>query len=111
MSSIEFASANLKAGQLNALVKNIMKQTGVTDPVEAVRLFNAGEWVISKKTCTWYEKNGVIYLSVTSDGTTGSQWIERLEDKNFHLRDYTKSVLCSLDFKPTSGVTTKIAVL
>ncbi|HEY9583271.1 MAG TPA: hypothetical protein VJK09_03150, partial [Candidatus Paceibacterota bacterium] len=56
------------------------------------------------------EEDGVIYFSVTSDGTTGEAWITRLERGGFRL-DYTKKVLRSPDFKPTTGVTTEIAVL
>ena len=59
----------------------------------------------------WTEKDGVIYLTVTSDGTSGEKWIGRLESKGFRVGDYAKSVLRSDDFKPTNGVTTKIAVL
>jgi hypothetical protein len=50
-------------------------------------------------------------LSVTSDGTTGAEWIDRLEKKGFRVGDYAKSVLRSKDFKPTKGVTTEIAIL
>jgi hypothetical protein len=53
----------------------------------------------------------VIYFSVTSDGTTGSQWIKRLERKGFQTSDWARQVLNSPDFVPTSGVTTEIAVL
>ena len=49
----------------------------------------------------------MIYFSVTSDGTTGEDWIKRLEGNG----DYAKQVLRSSDFKPTSGVTTEVAVL
>lgn len=59
----------------------------------------------------WIEKDGVIYFSVTSDGTTGEQWITRLEGEMFNVGRYTKSVLRSKDFKPTKSVTTEIAVL
>ncbi len=59
----------------------------------------------------WREENGVIYFSVTSDGTTGEQWITRLESKIFRVSAYAKSILRSKSFKPTSGVTTEIAVL
>lgn len=59
----------------------------------------------------WREKNGVIYLSVTSDGTTGPEWIERLKKKYFRVSDDAKSVLLSSDFKPTSGVNMEIAIL
>jgi hypothetical protein len=57
----------------------------------------------------WREKNGVIYFSVTSDGTTGEGWIKRLESKGFDVSCWRE--LRSPDFKPTSGVTTKVAVL
>jgi len=59
----------------------------------------------------WREQDGVIYFSVTSDGTTGEEWIKRLEGKGFRIGAYAKSVLQSKDFKPTNGITTEIAVL
>ena len=59
----------------------------------------------------WREQDGVIYFTVTSDGTTGEEWIKRLEDKGFRLNDHAKNVLRSPDFKPTKGITTEIAVL
>ncbi len=107
----EFMIAEVTPGKLNALVKNIMRQTGETDPNEAVRLVNSGEWVVSKPTRNWREQDGVIYFSVTSDGTTGEDWITRLESKGFRVGDYAKQVLRSPDFKPTSGMTTEVAVL
>ena len=78
---------------------------------EAALKFLHGELTVSEPTRRWREQDGVIYFSVTSDGTTGPQWIERLENKGFRVGDYAKSVLRSDDFKPTSGVTTEIAVL
>ena len=107
----EFAIAEVMPGKLNALVKNIMHQTGEADPNEAVRLVNSGEWVVSKQTHSWHEEDGVIYFSVTSDGTTGEDWIKRLEGNGFRVGDYAKQVLRSPDFKPTNGVTTEVAVL
>ena len=62
-------------------------------------------------TSKWREKKGIIYLTVTSDGTTGKEWIRRLEDKGFHLDYYVESALLSPDFKPTNGLTTEVAVL
>ena len=59
----------------------------------------------------WQVWDGVIYFTVTSDGTTGPQWIERLKKKGKRVGDYAMGVLLSSDFKPTTGVTTKIAVL
>ena len=59
----------------------------------------------------WHEKDGVIYFNVTSDGTTGSEWIERLKKQGYNVGNYAKGILLSPDFKPTSGVTYEIAVL
>ena len=107
----EFAIAEVMPGKLNALVKNIMHQTGEADPSEAVRLVNSGEWVVSKSTRSWREEDGVIYFSVTSDGTTGEDWIKRLEGNGSRVGNYAKQVLRSPDFKPTNGMTTEVAVL
>jgi hypothetical protein len=85
--STEFASAELTAGQLNAIVS------------------------VSEPTRSWREEDGVIYFSVTSDGTTGEDWIKRLEGNGFRVGDYAKQVLRSPKFKPTNGVTTEVAVL
>ena len=106
-----FTIQNVETGKLNALVNNIMKQTGVDDPNEAIRLVNSGEWTLTGPVRTWTEKDGVIRFSVTSDGTTGEEWIARLESKGFRVGDYAKSVLRSKSFKPTSGAITEIAVL
>jgi len=107
----EFLISGIETGKLNAMVKNIMTQTGITEPEEAVRMMNSGELQISVIKSKWTEKDNVIRFSVTSDGTTGEQWIARLEDKGFRVGDYAKSVLRSRSFKPTSGITYKIAVL
>ena len=100
----EFASAGLTAGQLNAIVKKL----GGHDM--ALR-FLRGEISVSKPTRSWREEDGVIYFSVTSDGTTGEDWIKRLEGHGFRVGDYAKQVLRTPSFKPTSGVTTEVAVL
>ena len=102
--STEFASASLTAGQLNAIVKKL----GGHDM--ALR-FLRDELSVSEPTRSWREEDGVIYFSVTSDGTTGEDWITRLESKGFRVGDYAKQVLRSPDFKPTNGVTTEVAVL
>jgi len=107
----EFAIANVLPGKLNALVKNVMLQTGETDPSEAVRLVNSGEWVLSKSTRTWNREKDVIRFSLTSDGTTGKDWIPRLEGKGFRVGEYTRHVLLSKDFVVTTGVVTEVAVL
>ncbi len=100
----EFASAGLTAGQLNAIVKNLGGH-------DAALKFLRGELTVSEPARRWREQDRIIYFSVTSDGTTGPQWIERLEKKGFRIGNYAKSILRSPNFKPTSGVTTEIAVL
>lgn len=95
---------NLTLGQIEAGINIIGGE-------EAFRLLLQGKLAVSAPPHLWQEKDGVIYFSVTSDGATGPEWIERLEKKGFRIGDYAKSILCSPDFKPTSGVTTEIAVL
>lgn len=90
---------------------------------ELIRRINEGtisyDWVMTelqrviegRATPTWHEQDGVIHFSLTSDGTTGEEWIVRLESKGFQIGDYAKSVLRSPDFHPTKGVTYQIAIL
>ncbi len=78
---------------------------------KGVDKFLSNKLVVVEPACRWREKNGVIYFSVTSDGTTGEEWIKRLEKKGFRVGDYTKNVLRSSDFQPTKGVMTEVAVL
>jgi len=59
----------------------------------------------------WYEENGIIRFSVTSDGTTGKDWISLLESRGFFVSKFAMQVLRSPSFVPTSGVTIKVAVL
>jgi len=61
----------------------------------------------------WYEEDGVIYFSVTSDGKTGQEWLKHFEKKNY-LNDYNMRSTQNLFFskiKPTKGVTYELAVL
>jgi len=62
--STEFASAGLTADQLNAIVKKL----GGHDM--ALR-FLRDEILVSTPSRSWRKEDGVIYFSVTSDGTTG----------------------------------------
>ena len=73
--------------------------------------FLRNELSVSEPTRSWREKDGVIYFSVTSDGTEGEDWIKRLEGKGFRVGNYAKQMLRSPDFKPTNGLTTEVAVL
>jgi hypothetical protein len=78
---------------------------------EGVDRFLSGELMVSELIRSWREEDGVIYFSVTSDGTTGKDWIKRLEGNGFRVGDYAKQVLRSPSFVPTNGVTTEVAVL
>jgi hypothetical protein len=102
--STEFASAGLTAGQLNAIVKKLGGH-------DAALRFLRDELSVTEPTRSWREEEGVIYFSVASDGTTGEDWITRLESKGFRVGDYAKQVLRSPDFKPTKGLTIEVAVL
>lgn len=101
--------------ELNALVGNLMRQMNISDPKEAVRRVNSGEWRVSEPHSIWREEAGIIYLSVTSDGTTGPEWIKRFNKKGLRVSESAKSILSgSLGFKtfvPTSGVITDLAIL
>ncbi|MDP2631568.1 MAG: hypothetical protein Q8P30_02240 [Candidatus Uhrbacteria bacterium] len=86
----------------------IVNKLGGEEKAEA---FLRGELEVVEPKRAWREEDGVIYFTLTSDGTTGQEWISRLEESGFRVRDYAKSVLCSHDFRPTTGVTTVVAVL
>ncbi len=63
--------------------------------------------VLVAATRSWREKDGVIYLTLISDGTTGSQWVEMFPESP----KWTRDVLLSPDFKPTKGVVYQVAIL
>ncbi|HAU66637.1 MAG: hypothetical protein UT30_C0011G0036 [Candidatus Uhrbacteria bacterium GW2011_GWF2_39_13] len=58
----------------------------------------------------WREVDGVIYLTVTSNGTSGKAWIKRLEKKGFCVSDWARYLLRSKEFNSMSG-TYEIAIL
>jgi len=98
-------------GQLDAALMQIGQEAGM-GTADGIRAFLAHELVISKPVRSWRkDPDGTIRLSVTSNGLTGEQWIAHFEKKGIRLSDWAKSVLRSTDFRPTTGVTTEIAVL
>jgi hypothetical protein len=97
-------------GQLDAVLMKIGHDAGM-GTAEGIRAFLRDELSVSEPIRSWREEDGVIYFSVTSDGTEGVDWIKRLEGNGFRVGDYAKQGLCSPDFKPTNGVTTEVAVL
>ena len=101
-----FVSARYSAGQLNAIVKMMRKQAGD----DAVECFLRGKLTLAPPSQKWLKRDGVFYLTVRSDGTSGREWIERLEGKDFPVEGIAKKILLSPDFKPTNNITYQIAI-
>ena len=97
-------------GQLDAALMKIGADAGM-GTAEGIHAFLRGELSVSEPTRSWREQDGVIYFSVTSDGTKGVDWIPRLEGKDRRVGTIAKQILNSPDFKPTTGVVTEVAVL
>lgn len=87
---------------------NKLKQFKNLKGIKAV-LDEKAEITFPKK--KWFEVAGVIYLKVTSDGTTGKQWINRLKKQGFELSDFDEDMLSSASFHATTGIIYTIAVL
>lgn len=102
---------NIPVGELDKMLENILVQMDISSPEEVVRLMNAGELTVTLKKPKWIEKDGIIYFSVTSDGTTGEKWVSRLRDQGFSMGNYAEEVLYSQHFKPTNRVTYNMAIL
>lgn len=78
--------------------------------IEGAKRFLRGELMVSKPTYVWREQDGVIYFSITSDGTTGPEWIPRLEEEGYVVDGVAKEAICSSDFRPTNMIY-EVAVL
>jgi hypothetical protein len=101
----KFASSDLTAGQLNAVVKKLGGH-------EATLRFLRGELVVSEPVRRWRGENGVIYFTLVSYGLTSEQWIAHLEaKKGYGVSRGAKDLLLSSEFKPTNGVAYNIAVV
>lgn len=69
----------------------------------------------NKPACFWTKKeDGIIYSSVTTDGTTGEGWIERFGDEcnkdKIREAGSLENILCSSEFKPTNNMTFNLAI-
>lgn len=71
------------------------------------------EGIFPENACTknWTELDGVIYFTVVSNGKTGPEWLTHFESKKVQISHTAKSIILSGDFKPTSGVVYKVAVI
>ncbi len=110
---ISEAMATLEILDVRGVTRADLQRFRGASVVEQVRIADAirGPFPLSNPPKRWHEEGGVIYFWVTSDGTTGKAWITRLKSRGLRVGDYAKQVLRSPDFKPTSGVTTEVAVL
>lgn len=95
---------NFTLGEIEAMINKL-------GGIDGVKKFLRGELIVSEPARSWREENGIIYFSVTSDGTNGKQWIARLRNKGVDMGSGAKNALRSKSFKPTSGVTYEIVVL
>ncbi len=98
--------------KLNALLKNIMRQTGAEDPNEAIRLVNSSEWRITKPEVRWRRNGNVVYTTLTSTGMTKNDWERHLgmELRNGMRSQWSESVRSS-KFEVTSGVEYTVAII
>lgn len=97
-------NGKLNLGQIEAIVNKLGGMSGVNQLLR-------GELVMTGSRRSWFEENGIIYFNVTSDGTSGEEWINCLERQGCNLDDGAKDILRSKDFHPTSGVTYEVAIL
>jgi len=95
----------------NRTVDRIQAVWNILGGEEGVDRLIKGEITVSEPKHPWRDEYCVVNFSVTSDGTTGEEWIKRLEDKGFHLDTYVKRILRSPEFKPTDGVMTEVVIL
>lgn len=106
-----FAIRNIKTGQLNALVKNLMLQTGINDPIQAVAAVNSGKVFMRKASpsAQWLQKGPALYLSVTSDGTKPKRWIDRLDSQGIIVGTRLKEIFFDR-LIPTNDEVTSIGI-
>lgn len=106
-----FAIADVYPGVLNALVKKIMRQTGVNDANEAVRLVTSGEWLVKKPKREWREADGVIYLEVTSSNPGCEGWSEWCRKRSIGVHAEARDILSSLESQVTQDIEYKVAII
>lgn len=94
----------LTLGQVEAIVNKLGGH-------DKVLRFLRGELIVTESERNWREENGVIYLTVTSNGKTVPEWIQQFEGRGYRIGEYAENILRSSNFIPTDGVTTNIAVL
>lgn len=57
------------------------------------------------------EEHDIIRLSLTSHDITGSEWVDRLEQKGCHIESHAKEILWSKEFQPTRQKVYEVAIV
>lgn len=94
---MNFAISTIPTGKLNALVKNLMVQMEIRDPVEAVRRVNAGAWVVKE-----FAPDLPTWKSVSlRDAEWNAEAMSRaLEKAGVRLGKWAQMVIARLSFEP-----------
>ena len=93
---MDFATKELTHGQTNALVKNLMDQMGVSDPVEAIRRINAGEWVVTQVKLPAFSTWKTVTVGNLSNAMTACKW---LEDGGINIGNWGDAILGRATFE------------
>lgn len=91
--------------------KMLMKQMGVETPDEVKKGILSGDFTAVRSDAACWTSDGMFCFDVTSDGTTGPNWIKNFEEKHPRIGNNAKKVLNSQFFRPTHGVVYKVAIL
>lgn len=97
---MDFATKELTHGQTNALVKNLMGQMGVSDPVEAIRRINAGEWVVTQVKLPAFSTWKTVTVGNLGNAETARK---RLEDVGIKISRWGGDILDRTTFEYTEA--------
>ena len=95
---MDFATKDLTHGQTNALVKNLMGQMGVSDPVEAIRRINSGEWVVTKAELPAFSTWKQVTVGNLGNAETARK---QLEAAGIKIGDWGNDILGRATFEET----------
>lgn len=95
---MDFATQELTHGQTNALVKNLMGQMGVSDPVEAIRRINAGEWVVTQVKLPAFPTWKTVTVGNLGNAKTARK---RLKDGGIKICRWGRGILDRMTFEET----------
>ncbi len=98
---MNFAIKDVPVGQLNALVKNLMAQMDINDPVEVIRRINAGEWLVAKVELPEFPIWKTVTIGNLGDVKTARQ---RLKDSGIELCRDASFILETMTFNDTEVI-------